>query len=845
MVIECHNGKKNPLLEAALNYARQGWRTIPLHSFVDKYCTCENKACGSPAKHPLTANGVHGATTDEMTIRRWWNEADIANVGIATGNGLLVLDIDAKHDGLKSLAQLENQHGPLPVTPTVATGGGGRHFYFRSPAGETIGNRAGIAPGIDVRGDGGYVVAVPSLHASGEKYAWLTPLETSLAEPPPWLLPMLVGRTASAVQPMPSTNGVKLTVQATGEDFATHPGVGEGQRNALLCRLIGVHLARGDDPDEIETLARAWAERCTPPLDESEVIRTLNSLATKHQRTVVVKPDAPLDELDTLPLPKPPEWPQLEAAAYHGPLGEIVQKLEPETEADPSGILLSTMVVFGNAVGRVPFFPIEGDHHHTNLFCVLVGESSRGRKGTSLGRTLSLFQDADPIWKQNCITTGLSSGEGLIWAVRDPIEVVEPVKEKGKIISYQNVVKDQGVTDKRLLVTEPEFAQTLKVLRREGNTLSPVVRQAWDSGSLTAMTKNNFARATGTHVSILGHITRPELTKCLCDTDCFNGFANRFLWGLVRRSKLLPDGGNGVDLAPFKERLSKSLTDARKIGTMTRSPEARALWHELYTELTAERPGLYGAVVGRGEAQTLRLSMLYALLDGVGVIDVRHLQAATAVWRYCDASARIIFAEGQAETADPLEQLLLIKVREQPGINRRGLHKAIGGHIPAKEMVQALARLRDRGQVRCESIATGGRPSECWFPNTPQPNAPLVLPAAPQSVEEPTVQPPASTPVESPAVAVATAEPAPQPALQPTTAKLTLTNLITAVDRIGGKFRRQGDAIVVEGATECTTPEISAGLVEHQSMLLTLLESFPDDKTAFHEFAEFIDYVSA
>lgn len=282
---------------------------------------------------------------------------------------------------------------------------------------------------------------------------------------------------------------------------------------------------------------------------------------------------------------------------------------------------------------------------------------------------------------------------------------------------------------------------------------------------------------------------------------------------------------------------------------MTRSPEARAAWHQLYAELTAERPGLYGAVVGRGEAQTLRLSMLYALLDGVGMIDVRHLRAATAVWRYCDASARIIFAEGQAETADPLEQLLLIKVREQPGINRRGLHKAIGGHIPAKEMVQALARLRDRGQIRCEHVATGGRPSECWFPDVPQPKSPLVVPPATKPAEEPTKhteQSPASTTAEAPAVAVATAEPAPPSTSQPPTmAKLTLPGLITAVDRIGGEFRRQGDAIVVEGATEVTTPEISAGLVEHQSMLLTLLASFPDDKTAFYEFAEFIDDVSS
>lgn len=195
--------------------------------------------------------------------------------------------------------------------------------------------------------------------------------------------------------------------------------------------------------------------------------------------------------------------------------------MEPETEADPFGILMSTIVVFGNAVGRGPFYPVEGDKHHVNLFAVMVGESSRGRKGTSLGRTLSLFETAEPAWKADCITNGLSSGEGLIWAVRDPVETTEPVKENGKITGYQIVIKDSGVSDKRLLVTEPEFAQMLKVLKREGNTLSPIVRQAWDNGALTAMTKNNFAKATGTHVSLLGHnsnlsvaVPRPVRRRC-------------------------------------------------------------------------------------------------------------------------------------------------------------------------------------------------------------------------------------------------------------------------------------------------------------------------------------------
>jgi putative DNA primase/helicase len=137
-------------LDAALGYSLLGWRIIPLHSFVDGCCTCEQATCGSPAKHPLTANGVHDATTDEKIIRRWWAETQgIANVGIATGadSGLVVLDVDAKSGGQQSLANLEQTHGRLPLTPTASTGGGGAHYYFRCPKGTSVGNRRRLCRG--------------------------------------------------------------------------------------------------------------------------------------------------------------------------------------------------------------------------------------------------------------------------------------------------------------------------------------------------------------------------------------------------------------------------------------------------------------------------------------------------------------------------------------------------------------------------------------------------------------------------------------------------------------------------------------------------------------------------
>ena len=406
--------------------------------------------------------------------------------------------------------------------------------------------------------------------------------------------------------------------------------------------------------------------------------------------------------------------------------------------------------------------------------------------------------------------------------MRDKVEVSEPVKEKGKVVGYQTVVKDQGVSDKRLLVVESEFAQTLKVVRREGNTLSPVIRQAWDTGTLRTLTRNDPTVATDAHISILGHITRQELGKDLSENDCSNGFANRFLWVAVKRSQLLPDGGSELDLAPLQARLAQAL--CQTTGGMSRSPAARSLWHDLYPSLTADRPGAWGKATSRGEAQTLRLSMIYALLDGTTVIDVPHLQAALAVWQYAEASARLIFHENE-ETLDPLEKLLLEQITRFPGINRKRLHKALGGHVSAEVMVKALGTLAEQGKARAEQVATGGRPSECWSPilPTPAPIVSLVMPTTTNVASErtKTLTTVAAQPEDS---SFARNGDVPAPAQDNSFARiLTLAELCEAVKDIGGRLERHGDVVSVNAPAGSITPKIEAALAPHQEELRLLL----------------------
>jgi hypothetical protein len=405
----------------------------------------------------------------------------------------------------------------------------------------------------------------------------------------------------------------------------------------------------------------------------------------------------------------PAKWPVLDKAAYHGLPGHVVRTIEPHTEADPIALLIQFLTLAGNVIGRSPYYQVESDRHHTNLFGVLVGESAKARKGTSLSRIRSVVRTADETWNGDRIKSGLSSGEGLINEVRDPVEKWN-AKEK------QTETVDPGVTDKRLAIIEPEFAGALSVAERHGNTLSPLMRRAWDGDKLQTLTKNSPLSATGAHISIIGHITEDELRARITRTDIANGFANRFLFALIRRSKELPFGGDLTDseIQYLGEQLAKVAGIGQTVGRVTMTELARAKWAAVYSELSAAQPGLLGAVTARAEAQTIRLALLYALLDGTDKIDLPHLKAALAVWEYCEASAAHIF--GRA-LGDPIADEISRALQQSPdGMTRTAIRDLFGRNRSADRIGAALALLFSNGRARVETIMTGGRPAETWFP---------------------------------------------------------------------------------------------------------------------------------
>lgn len=232
------------------------------------------------------------------------------------------------------------------------------------------------------------------------------------------------------------------------------------------------------------------------------------------------------------------------------------------------------------------------------------------------------------------------------------------------------------------------------------------------SGTLRTLAKNSPAKATDAHISIIGHITREELTRSLTEVENFNGFSNRFLWLLVRRSKLLPDGGQDLDLVPYADRLQDAAEHARKFARMRRDGPATKLWREIYAELSSGSSGLLGAVTSRAEAQVLRLSIVYALLDASPVIRSEHLEAARALWRYCHKSAEIIFGRS---SGDSLADKLLVHIEAEPGISRRDLRRKFPSSQTNAAVVEALGKLRDLG-LAYPVIEKKTKPSERWYP---------------------------------------------------------------------------------------------------------------------------------
>jgi len=379
--------------------------------------------------------------------------------------------------------------------------------------------------------------------------------------------------------------------------------------------------------------------------------------------------------------------PVLAPAARYGLAGEILQLIEPQSEADPAAVLVTILAAFGALVGPGPHALADGAEHPARIWPLIVGDTSKARKGTSWAHPRRILNAADPAFTTDRILAGFGSGEALV----------------------DSVAGDQ---DRRLFVVESEYGRILSVSKREGSTLATLLRQAWDGGRLQVRSRAGTAVADSAHVVVVAHITRAELLAKLAESDALGGSLNRFIIIPAHRSKLLPSGGNldEAAIADFGRKVAFVATQARKIGILRRSSDAEDYWSYVYEELAEDDPGgLLGAAIARDSAQLLRMSVTYALLDGSNRIEIPHIVAAQAIWTYSRIGAASIFGE---RTGDPIADMILTELhkRTTDGLDGTQVRDLLGRHAKGERVKQAVEVLIGRGLATKATKPTHGRP---------------------------------------------------------------------------------------------------------------------------------------
>jgi hypothetical protein len=651
------------------------------------------------------------------------------NAGLMAHSGLLCADLDNCGERLADVraALLASPHlYALFLSPTAT----GMKAVFRVPADATLHARSFAAVQAHVRELCGLDIDAACKDVARLCFVSYDPeafLNRDAVELPPLAESPKSKKAPSSVPPGNGTLPPSV-------DRLLASGAQDGERNTKALWLACQLRDAGRGHAEVENLLLQYGARCTPPLASADELRELKATA----RSAFAKPprdparstdpvrlkiggvareylDADgTDKTATADLPAAIPWPgPMHAVAFRGLAGELVRTIDPHTEANPAAVLILFLAAFGNMAGTSAHFLAEARQHPLRIWPVLVGETAKSRKGSAWSSLRFVLEKVDPLWLTKCTTSGLSTGEGLIWSVRDPIVTTKHNKDG----TTEEHIEVDGVKDKRIFFMEEEFSAVLKVAAREQNTISDTLRRAWDHGDLATHTKNSKARATGAHVTVAGHITKPELARQLSETDSLNGFGNRFLWLAVRRSKLLPEGGAlaTADVGDLVLNLRRALDHVRTATLFERTPAAREFWRDLYPVLTADRPGLLGAITNRAEAYAMRLAVAYAALDLSRMVDVPHIQSALAVWDYCLHSAAFIFGESLGDrVADRI--LDALRAASTDGVPQSEIFRLFGNNILVSRLAESLGLLERLNLAkRVAQPHTGkGRPPVVW-----------------------------------------------------------------------------------------------------------------------------------
>lgn len=380
--------------------------------------------------------------------------------------------------------------------------------------------------------------------------------------------------------------------------------------------------------------------------------------------------------------------PYLHPAAWHGPAAEYVREVAPHTEADPLGVLVMLLAGLGSRLGPGAYVRIGESKHSALLWVLAVGRTATGRKGTAESVSLDRLSALSALPRRH---SGLTSGEGVVQAFCATDDETQP--------------------ETRLLITEGEWEGPLARARREGSTLSAVLRDAWDGKPLRTMNATNPREALTHHLTVVGHITPHALRTGMGDREAANGFLNRFLLLLVHRPAVVPfpspvsDAANAL-LAGMVHTITTTGTGERQL-----TPTARDAYAAWYRRTEGEReyaPERVANATGRASGHLLRLALLLSVLDGCDAIDAEHIHAASAVTDYSAACAWHVYGPGQAGT--DAKVLRALEAADPEPLTREGVRDALSRHVTADDLTDALTALEAASLITTTKEPTGGKP---------------------------------------------------------------------------------------------------------------------------------------
>lgn len=654
-------------LEWANFYKSIGWHNIPIKNGTKKaQVDWEYWKDNLPSKKELDG---------------WFKVNDFDLAVICGQSGIAVIDDDSyKIDG-----------GQIKLASTLyqTTPRGGKHWLFKCPPGLRPSVNGKLA--VDIRGFDSYILVAPSEGYKwnvGSKEEFLKALKD---------LPELPLKYLEKVQPK----------KAPGEkfDWSKLEGMAEGEgRNDAVLRAVRSTLARGATKTEAVAVARGINVGFKDQLDNEE-LQTVVGQAFKYsdEETSKKTNSDDSDEENKIPWPQP-----LNKAAYQGLIGRFTSLVEPETEADPSAVLIGALAAFGSVIGRASYLQVGPVKHYLNIFNVTIGRTAKSRKGVALAEVARFFSGIDLAWEDDRTRPSVSTGEGIIHHLRDKIV---KFKEDGT----EDVV-DPGISDKRLFIQGDELSATLQTMARAGNTLSSILRLSFDGKTLASTTKNNSEKATNPHVSILSNITGFELKQLMTEVDLHNGLANRFLFTAAKRSRELPFGGN-VDLVRLdglRAELMDSVDFGKTAGLITFSEPVKKVWSKIYHYLTAEIPGLVGVLAARTEPYTLRLAGIYAVADRSTEIKLPHLRAAVAIMDYSLATLYHFFGDSVGEPS--AEKLLQATIEAENGLSKKEIYENVFYKNKSAEQIEGyLTTLEDAGLIGHRVEKTGTKNKTIYF----------------------------------------------------------------------------------------------------------------------------------